>query len=253
LLVFLSYVLQFGKEASLGFPDNDALKKIIRYSITALGANAVFFLVYRIDYLFVKYSPVCTDADLGNYIQVSKLGQMTLIIPQIIASVVFPRTASGTDEQHLNKAIIAIARIFSQLFLLAFIVVAVAGKQVFTLVFGESFNKMQLPMLILIPGMLALSMLALLSAYFGGKGKIKVNLYAAVIGLTVMILGDFIFVPQYGIIAAAAVSSVSYIANTGYSMWQFNKDYAVRWIEFFKWKKEDYNWLLSYFKFNKTQ
>src|SRR6478735_2827501 len=253
LLVFLCYFLQFNKEGGIGFPDNDGLKKIIRYSITALGANAVFFLVYRVDYLFVKYSPVCTDADLGNYIQVSKLGQMTLVIPQIIASVVFPKTASGKNEQHLNKAIITIARIFSQLFLLAFIVVAVAGKQVFTLVFGESFNKMQLPMLILIPGMLALSMLALLSAYFGGKGKIKVNLYAAVIGLIVMITGDLIFVPQYGIIAAAAVSTVSYIANTGYSMWQFNKEYAVRWIEFFKWKKEDYNWLLSYFKFNKTQ
>lgn len=249
LLVFLSYFLQFRKEGGIGFPGRDELKKIVLYAFTALGANAVFFLVYRVDYLFVKYSPVCTEADLGNYIQVSKLGQMTLIIPQIIASVVFPKTASGAD---LDKAITTIARIFSQLFLLAFIVVLVAGEQIFTLVFGESFNKMQLPMLVLIPGMLALSLLALLSAYFGGKGKIRINLYAAIIGLVVMIGGDILFVPHYGIIAAAAVSTVSYVANTGYSMWQFNKDHSMRWIEFFKWKKEDYNWLFSFFKPNKT-
>ena len=66
--------------------------------LTALAANVVFFLVYKVDYMFVNYSPVCTAADLGNYIQVSKLGQMMLIIPQIIASVVFPRTASGMTD-----------------------------------------------------------------------------------------------------------------------------------------------------------
>lgn len=252
LLVFLSYALQFRKEGTIGFPSGEQFKQLIRYSFTALGANAVFFLVYRIDYLFVHYSPVCTDADLGNYIQVSKLGQMTLIVPQIIASVVFPRTASGVDAPQLNKAIITMGRIFSQLFLLAFILVAIIGKQLFILVFGESFNEMQLPMLILIPGMLALSLLALLSAYFSGKGKIKINLYAAIIGLVVMITGDFIFVPGYGIIAAAIVSTVSYVANVGFSLWKFNKDFSVKWIEFFKWKKEDYNWLLSYLKPNKT-
>lgn len=253
VLVFLSYVIQYKKEGAMRFPESHLFRQIIRYSLTALGANAVFFLVYRVDYLFVNYSPVCTTADLGNYIQVSKLGQMMLVVPQIIAGVVFPRTASGIEPENLNKAIITIARILSQLFLLMFVVVAILGKQIFTLVFGETFNKMQLPMLILIPGIFSLSLLALLSAYFGGKGKIKINLYAAIIGLIVMIIGDFIFVPRYGIIAAAAISTLSYLANTGYSMWHFHKDFSIKWFEFFKWRKEDYNWLFSFFKINKAE
>jgi O-antigen/teichoic acid export membrane protein len=253
VFVFLSYVIKYKKEGAMKFPERHLFKQIIRYSLTALGANAVFFLVYRIDYLFVNYSPVCSAADLGNYIQVSKLGQMMLVVPQIIASVVFPRTASGIEPESLNKAIITIARIFSQLFLLMFAVVAIAGKEIFTLVFGETFNKMQLPMLILIPGIFSLSLLALLSAYFGGKGKIKINLYAAIVGLIVMITGDFIFVPRYGIIAAAAISTLSYMANVGYSMWQFHKDFKIKWFEFFRWEKEDYNWLFSFFKINKAE
>ena len=64
-----------------------------------------------------------TVADLGNYIQVAKLGQMLLIVPQIIASVVFPRTASGFDRQRINHIIMVMARLFSQLFLLLFIAV----------------------------------------------------------------------------------------------------------------------------------
>ena len=127
----------------------------------------------------MKYSPVCTAADLGNYIQVSKLGQMMLIIPQIIASVVFPRTASGIDRMKINNAIMMIARLFSQLFLLAFIITALFGDRIFIMLFGETFNKMQLPMLVIIPGIFSLSVLVLLSAYFSGKGKIKINLHGA--------------------------------------------------------------------------
>jgi O-antigen/teichoic acid export membrane protein len=251
LLIYFSYVLQYRKEGASGFPERSYFIQLFRYSITALAANVIFFLVYKIDYLFVNYSPVCSKADLGNYIQVSKLGQLMFTVPQIIASVVFPRSASGVDEQTLSRNIITMARIFSQAFLLVFIVIALTGKELFTAIFGESFSEMQLPMLILIPGIFALSVLALLSAYFAGKGKIKVNLYAAIIGLIVMVTGDLIFVPRYGIIAAAAVSTVSYAANVVYSMWNFYKDYSIHWIEFFKWEKADYNWLFSILKFNK--
>src|SRR5205809_7090452 len=101
-----------------------------------------------------------------------------LTVPQIIASVVFPRTASGIEQKALSNTIIVIARIFSQLFLLAFIAVAVIGRQFFTTVFGESFSEIQLTMLILIPDIFYLSVLALLSAYFAVNANISVNLYS---------------------------------------------------------------------------
>jgi O-antigen/teichoic acid export membrane protein len=250
ILVYLSYIFQYKKEGQMGFPERSNFIQLLRYCLTALGANIIFFLVYKIDYLFVYYSPVCTPADLGNYIQASKMGQLLLLIPQIIASVVFPRTASGVDATSISNAIMIIARMFSQLFLLMFIVVALIGSEIFTLVFGSSFNEMEIPMLILIPGIFSLSILVLLSAYFAGKGQVKINLYAAVVGLIIMIAGDFILVPRYGIIAAAAVSTASYMANVGYSMWHFHKNYSIHWSEFFKWKKTDYNTLFSLLKFN---
>lgn len=250
LVVYFSYIIQNRREGSFGLPSKQQLKPFFKYTFTALAANVVFFLVYRIDYLFVRYSPVCTAADLGNYIQVSKLGQSMFIVPQIIASVVFPRTASGDDSMRISNIIMVIARMFSQLFLIGFIVTVFFGDRIFTIVFGESFDKMQLPMLILIPGIFSLSVLTLLSAYFSGKGKIKVNLQGAIIGLIIMITGDFIFVPRYGIIAAAAVSTLSYAANFAYAMFQFYKDRSISWIEFLGWRKNDYSWLVTLVKRN---
>lgn len=248
LLVFASYVILYRKEGRPGLPKGGLFRQLLTYSFTALGANAIFFLVYRIDYVFVKYSPVCTPEDLGNYIQVSKIGQLMLIIPQMIAVVVFPTTASGTDDNKLNNALMVMSRIFSQLFLLMFIGVAVFGKQFFTIVFGESFNKMQLPMLILIPGIFSLSVVTLLSAYFAGKGKVRINLYAAICGLIVTITGDFIFVPKYGIVAAALVSTISYAVNTALVMWFYYREHPLHFSEFFRWRKSDYDWFFSMLK-----
>lgn len=252
LLVFVSYAMLYRKEGKPGFPKGGLFRQLLTYSLTALGANAIFFLVYRVDYVFVKYSPVCTPEDLGNYIQVSKIGQLMLIIPQIIAVVVFPTTASGMDNNKLNNALMAMSRIFSQLFLVIFIGVAILGKQFFTIVFGETFNKMQWPMLILIPGIFSLSVVTLLSAYFAGKGKVSLNLYAAIAGLIVTIIGDFIFVPKYGIIAAAIVSTISYIVNTALVMWFYYRDHPLHFPEFFKWRKSDYDWFFSMLKAMKT-
>jgi O-antigen/teichoic acid export membrane protein len=243
LVLFVSFLLYNRRESASGFPARQHLKSFLQYSLTALSANVIFFLVYRIDYLFVNNSPAASAADLGNYIQVAKLGQMLLIVPQIIASVVFPRTASGIDRQRLNNLIMVIARLFSQLFLALFICVLLLGRSFFIKLFGETFNAMQVPMLIIIPGVFCLSVLVLLSAYFSGKGKVKVNVRGAIVALIVMIAGAWMFVPKYGIIAAAAVSTVSYAVNMFYALFIFYKDYQINFIDFFKWRKEDYYWI----------
>jgi len=243
IVLLASFFMYNRNEGNFGFFKKEQVPVFFHYSLIAVTANVIFFLVYRIDYLFVNNSPVATSADLGNYIQVSKLGQMMLIVPQIIASVVFPKTASGVERQRLNNIIMIMARLFSQLFLILFIGVLIFGKIFFIKIFGETFNKMQLPMLIIIPGIFCLSVLVLLSAYFSGKGKIKVNMQGAVLALIVMISGAWIFVPRYGIIAAAAVSTLSYAVNLGYSLFIFYKDYRINFFEFFKWRKEDYYWI----------
>lgn len=248
LSVCIAYLIKEKAFKTVSLPGTAEIKSIFRYSALALMANIIFFLVYRIDYLFVNASPVCTAADLGNYIQVSKLGQMLLIFPQIIASVIFPRSASGIDRKELNTSLMIIARLFSQLYLVIMIVIVVCGKFLFTGLFGETFNKMQLPFIILVPGIFSLSVLSLLSAYFSGKGKVSVNVTGAVVALLFVIAGDYFFVPLYGIVAAAIISTLGYTINLGYSLYIFYKDYHINFFGFFRWRKDDYRWLISLLK-----
>lgn len=248
-LVVISAFAYYTKQDSWsGWPDKTELKSFFKYAFTALAGNVIFFLVYRIDYLFVQASPVCTDADLGNYIQVSKLGQMMLVLPQIIASVVFPQTAGGKQVDEIGKQIMILIRLLTQAYLLFLVMVWIAGDFIFISVFGETFNAMKWPMILLIPGILAISILAMLSAYFSGHGHVKVNVQGAALALLVMISGDLIFVPLYGIIAAAIISSVSYITNLAYSMYRFKRSFNIPFSEFLNWQVSDYNWLLAVFR-----
>ncbi len=241
----IAFIIKNKSWQQFAIPSIKELTRLGRYSLIALAANVIFFLVYRVDYWFVHNSPVCTSSDLGNYIQVSKLGQLLLIVPQIIASVIFPKSASGADRLELNASVMTIARLLSQFFLFILVITAVFGKQIFILVFGETFDRMQLPFIIILPGIFCLSVLALLSAYFSGKGNLRVNVAGASVALIVVITGDYFFVPVYGIIAAATVSAVGYFVNLLYSLLQFYKDYSISWVDFFKWKRNDYYWLIS--------
>ena len=82
---------------------------------------------------------------------------------------------------------------------------AITGQWLFPWVYGETFERMYLPFLLLMPGILSLSTIALLTAYNSGKNKMAINMKGSLIGLVIIIAGDWLLIPRYGIAAAAAV------------------------------------------------
>lgn len=241
VVLTIAFIFKNRSYQKVSLPGLGSLKLLVRYALMALAANIIFFLVYRIDYWFVdRY---CSAEELGNYIQVSKLGQMLLIVPTIISSVVFPHTAGGVRLVEMKDNILRIGRITSVLYAIMFVFVLVAGQPLFPAVFGESFQLMYLPFLILIPGIWALSNLYILSAYFGGINKVRVNIQGACVGLIIILTGDFLFIPKYGMNAAAIVSTIGYIATFLYSFLHISREHSVSISEYWSINKEDIKWL----------
>jgi len=241
-------IAYFSNDKNLKKPrllSTDELKKIFRYSLIALFANVIFFLVYRVDYWFVKR--FCNGHDLGNYIQVSKLGQIFMLVPTMLAAVIFPRTASGLHF-NLNDSLQALSRILFSFYFIIIATVIISGKWLFPFLYGSSFDEMYYPFLLLSPGILSLSTLALVSAYFAGKNKLAANLAGSIISLIIIATGDIMFIPKYGIKAAATVSSAGYICYLVYNLYFFKKEYKSNTIDFFILKKSDINYISRLFK-----
>ncbi|MDI9365343.1 MAG: polysaccharide biosynthesis C-terminal domain-containing protein [Flavobacterium sp.] len=228
---------------NFGFLNAAQVKQILSYSLIAFGGNLVLFLVYRIDYWFVQR--YCSGADLGNYIQASKLGQLLLVIPQVLAAAVFPETASMVNTEQIGRDIVILFRLIIQCFIVGYVFIIVFGKWVLLFLFGNTFSNIYLPVLMLIPGILCLSILVILLSFFSGKQQSKHNFNGAMIALVVIALGDFILIPIYGIYAAAIVSTLGYCSNLIYALWQFKKLHSFNFKQLFLFTKNDWYWLAS--------
>ena len=217
------------------------LALVVRYSATAFIANLVFFLVYRVDYWFVNYF-VTDRTELGNYIQVSRLGQLFLIIPGIMATTVFAVTA-GTAVANVPQRVQQLSRIIFLAVLVCCMLPALCGKWLFPFVFGKSFEGMYVPFLFLIPGIMAIATLYPFTAYNAGKNAVKKNIYGSLLSLLVIVTGDVIAVPVFGIAGAAAVSSIGYLTYHVYILYKFTVETGTRVPDNFIIKSSDLHFL----------
>lgn len=209
-------------------------KKVFAYSSIAFISNVAFFLVTRIDYFFVeKY---CSAEALSNYVQVSKFGQLLILVPSIIASVVFPYSSGGAlgmgKVQQLCRGIT-----------LAFIPVAITivltANWLLPWIFGKGFNFMYVALLFYLPGFFWLSIIAVLAAHLAGKKLIRADMLASILALVLVVAGDILLIPIAGINAAAAVSSIAYMACGAYLLWFCKRKFNSNAIDFFAIKKEE--------------
>ena len=211
-------------------------KILFRYCVLAFTGNIIYFLLYRVDYFFVER--YCSAYQLGNYIQVSKLGHLFFILPTILASAVLPITAGGKKED-INQLLSLLSRTIFFIYVLACLFLAITGRWLFPFMFGESFTDMYQPFLLLIPGILSLSGIFTLTAYFAGANRLKVNIAGSVYALVFMLIADIIFIPAYGIKAAAAISSMAYIIYQVYIISIFKKEFKTSLSDFFIFKFTD--------------
>ena len=220
------YIIKYSKINLLQLPNLQEFKWLFRFALVALSANIAYYLINRVDYLFV--AAWCSSKSLGNYVQVSKMGQLFLIIPSIISSAVYPQAARA-DNPKVIKMILRLIAVFVMLYAAIMLVSYFVSDQLFTLLFGNTFNEMFVPFMILLPGILFLSIHIIIAAYFGGKNKPFYNVISTGTGLIIVLVGDFLLIKKMGITGAALVSSAGYIAAFCVSLFLFLKMTGSGW------------------------
>lgn len=245
--LLLVLIILYSREPNRASPAKviTIVKRIFRYSSIAFVSNVVFFLVTRIDYFFVeKY---CSSIALSNYVQVSKFGQLLMLVPSIIASVVFPYSADNSGAMSLSK-MQQLCRAITFVFIPVTMLIILTANWIFPLVFGKGFNLMYIALLLYLPGFFALSIITVLAAHLAGKGLLKINLLASVLALIIVVIGDVLFIPIGGINAAAVVSSVAYVICAIYILWVYKIKFNCNVLDFFALKRAEIKIIFNQFK-----
>lgn len=235
-LLMIAFLVRYFKLSELKRIPAELIKPFLSFALIAVVTNSMTFLMYRIDYWFVnKY---CNDADLGNYIQACKLAQLFFILPSILAAVVFPMTASGRREE-MNEKMQLLSRGLILAYCIACLGLVAVGYWLFPFVFGETFTNMYLPFVLLVPAILSYSVIHLLAAYYSGKKVLSVNFKGNLVALIIIVVGDMLVIPRFGITGAAIVSSIGYICYMSFILLMHRKEYKSSFADFLFFRKKD--------------
>ena len=199
----------FKRNAGFRLSRLTGLIPVLRYSVVALSGNVIYFILYRIDYWFVQH--YCSEKSLGNYIQVSKIGQLLVLPCIILAGTLFPQ--SSRDDFSFEKT--RFKKLFWRVFIIyvaGSLLIIFFGKWIIRFVWGEDYNEMFQPLLITLPGIVFLAISYLFSPTFAGKGKVNYNVFVCLIALAVVVVCNFLFVPIWGTKGAAGATSAGFTA-----------------------------------------
>jgi O-antigen/teichoic acid export membrane protein len=144
----------------------------------------------------------------GIYSVTSGLAETLWYIPNALGVVMFsravdPNADAGRTAATLTRTTLALSALLA-------IPAALIGPRLVRIVYGSQFTDAGVALRLIIPGVVAYSVVAVLSRYLTGRGRPGTATLILVLGLAVNIAANLYLVPRYGINGAAMASSISY-------------------------------------------
>ena len=186
------------------------LKESLGYGVKMYLANIFTFLSYRLDILLVGYFLGATQ--VGFYALAVAMAEMAWFIPDAVKTILFPQVSSS-DRASSGWLAATVARHTLMLSVLACVGLAAVGRWAIELLYGAEFLPSFVPLLILLPGIVANSVASLAAAYLSGVGKPIFATHASLASVAVNVALNLVLIPMWGIAGAATATSVSYCLN----------------------------------------
>jgi len=208
IIVALLAILYVRRLTPVGLSINRNLfKESIRYGGIGYLGNAAQYLSYRIDMIVMAY--FLSSAAIGYYSIAVGIAERLWMIPSSLAIVLFPRISAISDNQ-ANELTPKVARHTLFVVFVFSLMLLALGKPLILILFGADFMPSVIPLLILLPGVVAFSVSKVISSDLSGRGRPIFGAAASFASLAVNVALNLYLIPRWGISGAAFSSSVSY-------------------------------------------
>lgn len=188
--------------------DRPLLWRMLTYGLRSYVACLLAFLIIRSDMLLVNY--FLGAAEAGVYAVAVNLADLLLVFPTAVGAMLFPRiSAQPKDDGTLTAA--ACRHTAAGMVVLC-VGAGILAQPLIPLVYGRAFGGSVAPFLLLLPGVLALSLETIFMNDLAGRGMPPIVIVVPGVGLLLNLGLNLAFLPRFGLLAAAASSSVAYSA-----------------------------------------
>ncbi len=209
-------------------PDGALMKASLSYGFKSYLQDMLNHLTYRLDlYLVAFFLP---PQDIAFYGIATSIAEMVWYIPNSVGLVLFPKL-SAADESRVHQITAEICRHTLAVTALAGAVTLVLGLLGIPLLYGEQYTPATTPLVFLLPGTMLMTLYKVLVRNFSSRNRQQVSILAAIVGLGLNAVLDWLLIPHLGIVGAALGSTLAY-AGAGLSLlWAFRRESGLRWSE----------------------
>lgn len=201
--------------AAVAWPDwrraVEALRTLAGFGLRAQLSTVLQFFSYRLDLFIVNATSGLGAA--GIYSVATLLAESVWYVPSAVGLVLAPRVAAAVEGED-DEATEAICRGTVLVSVAGTVVIAVLAPLLVLVLFGSAFLPAVVPLWVLLPGVVALGLDKPIASYQLGRGRPQISLYVALIATPITVAAYVLLIPRYGIVGAAAGSTISYIATT---------------------------------------
>jgi len=241
VLLFQRARAQAGQEMHFDFPLMTEMLGLGSKFYIAMAAGAI---ILRSDLLIVNYFR--GSADAGVYAVATQVGTLLLLIPNVISTVLFPKVTEARDADGTMTCRVTRHAAFIML-IVCLAVVPLAF--LLPILYGAAFASVPVLVLILLPGVYLLGVETVQVQYFNSLGLPRAVPVFWVGTMVVNVTLGLVFIPYFGAIAAAAVSSGSYAALFLMVSIYFRSATGRSFSEAFMLRREEFQELLTTGKF----
>lgn len=187
-------------------PSGPLLAEELGFGSRAIVGSVAERLQFRADSFLVNL--IVGVRATGIYSVTSGLAETLWYVPNALGTVMFsravdPQADAGRIASVLTRTTMAVA-------LLTAVPAFVFGPRLVRLVYGARFSDAGVALRLILPGVVAYSVVAVLSRYIVGRGRPGIGTLILMAGLVANVVSNLVLIPRFGINGAAASSSISY-------------------------------------------
>ena len=167
-------------------------------------------IILRSDYLLI--GALLGSTALGHYAMASAAAELLLIVPEAVTTPLMKRLLQQDRDMH--KVTPLALRLTATVMLVACLSMAAIGQWLIVTLFGAAYAPAYPALLALLPGLLGLCYASILRLDLLGKNRPGSVSWMMGVGAGLNLILAVLWIPRWGIVGAAAASSVAYLAVT---------------------------------------
>ncbi len=157
---------------------------------------------------------LASTAAVGIYSSAVRVIERLGIVSHAAMFVTFPLIANLEGDEETRRAITPrVARWNFLLTALAAILIAALARPLVSLLFGAAFASSVTPLLVLLPGAVAVAVSRVLTGDIAGRGRSDVAMRLNLIAMGLNVVSNLALIPPLGITGAALAASVTNVVN----------------------------------------